>query len=308
MSVMLRRVFISYRREDTSGYAGRIYDRLQRQFPRQIFMDVSSIDAGVDFAESIEREIETSSVVVALIGKHWLDVERLSDPEDFVIREIGLALHKKIPVIPVLLRGARMPSATELPSSLKLLTRKTAVEVGETTFDRDIEVLIRALKPKLGKTVANRISIAVVLALGVLVVVLQERCPSLGSLGNSSAPISPSPGQNDNSSPSSSPLLFEPGGKWLVTSNGEFPRSMLLNLKQDHGYDASECEGVFQAVVVTSLGIKGTWSFYRPDSKLILIGKSSGLGLVIRITQRQSNSFLGVDKNNSPYKFTLVSR
>lgn len=77
MFVMPGRAFISYRRDDTSGYAGRIYDRLQQRFPHQIFMDVSGIDGGVDFVETIENEVKASSVLVALIGKHWLEGKRL---------------------------------------------------------------------------------------------------------------------------------------------------------------------------------------------------------------------------------------
>ncbi len=105
-------IFISYRREDSSGYSGRLFDRLTAQFNRdQLFMDIDAIEPGVDFVEVIERAVSSCDVLVAVIGKQWLTVtdangrRRLDNPEDFIRLEVGTALDRGIRVIPVLVRG-----------------------------------------------------------------------------------------------------------------------------------------------------------------------------------------------------------
>ena len=110
------RIFISYRRVDTPHVAGRLFDRLEARFGAgNIFMDVDSIDPGLDFAEAIERAVGSCDVLLALIGRHWSDIvdeqgrRRLDDPEDFVALEIRTALRRKIRVIPVLVDGAPPP-------------------------------------------------------------------------------------------------------------------------------------------------------------------------------------------------------
>src|SRR4051794_332108 len=92
-------IFISYRRNDTAGFAGRLYDRLHGRLPQsKIFMDVDAIDPGIDFVEAIEQSVGSCDVLIAVIGKRWLtssDEEgrrRLDNPEDFVRAEIGTAL------------------------------------------------------------------------------------------------------------------------------------------------------------------------------------------------------------------------
>jgi hypothetical protein len=96
-------IFISYRREDTAGHAGRLYDRLHDRFPQnKIFMDVDTIDPGMDFGAAIEASVSSCDVLIAVIGKRWLtsaDEEgrrRLDHPEDFVRREIATALKPRL--------------------------------------------------------------------------------------------------------------------------------------------------------------------------------------------------------------------
>ena len=122
------RIFISYRRADSAGYAGRIYDRLTAHFGEDaVFMDVDTIEAGVDFVEVLQNAVQSCDVLVALIGRGWLDIKdaagkrRLDNPEDFVRIEIAAALSRDIRVIPVLVDGASMPRSTELPDNLKPL-------------------------------------------------------------------------------------------------------------------------------------------------------------------------------------------
>jgi TIR domain-containing protein len=315
MSVMPDRAFISYRRDDTSGYAGRIYDRLQQRFPGQIFMDVSGIDGGVDFVETIESEVRASSVLVALIGRHWLEGRRLDDPEDFVNREIALALENKIPVVPVLLRGAQMPSAAELPDSLKPLARKNAVEVGESSFDRDMAALILTLEPKLGRhTAANWKLMVAAGAIALLVLVggsaiILRKVWAPASPTPTPTPMSPTPSPDRPSSPTDSAstpttlLVFEPIGKWSVITGGAAAGSVQLNLKQDQTYEMTNTEGSFQQVA-SFIGSKGTWTFNRSDMRLTLLGTGSGYGLGITFTGKDNNSFLGVDNTGVTYRFT----
>src|SRR5207247_2365741 len=105
-----------YRREDASGHAGRLYDVLAAAFGAdQVFIDVDTIEPGVDFVERIETSVASVDALVAVIGRDWLtaaDAEgrrRLDNPEDFVRLEIASALSRNIRVIPVLVEGARMP-------------------------------------------------------------------------------------------------------------------------------------------------------------------------------------------------------
>src|SRR5215469_13294202 len=113
---MSGQIFISYRRDDASYPAGRLYDYLSAHFPQsQIFMDVDNLDPGVDFVEAIEASVGSCEVLIAVIGKRWLvasDDEgrrRLDSQDDFVRLEIATALRRKIRVIPVLVDGAVMP-------------------------------------------------------------------------------------------------------------------------------------------------------------------------------------------------------
>jgi len=151
------RIFISYRRADTSHVAGRIYDRLSVHFGEDaIFMDVEAIDGGLDFVKVLEDAVQSCDVVIALIGKQWLNIKnergerRLDNPEDFVRIEIAAALNRDIRVIPVLVDGTNMPRSTELPENLKPLARRNALQVSHNSFNADANRLIshleRALK------------------------------------------------------------------------------------------------------------------------------------------------------------------
>jgi hypothetical protein len=145
-------VFISYRREDSGGFAGRIYDRLTSRLGREnVFFDVDTIPPGRDFVEVLSERVGKCDALLAVIGKHWLlsaDSEnhrRLDDPQDFVRIEIEAALSRNVPVIPVLVDGAAMPHPTDLPESLAKLVRRQAVEVSHARFDSDAERLTEAL-------------------------------------------------------------------------------------------------------------------------------------------------------------------
>lgn len=155
---MANRIFISYRREDSRGSAGRIYDHLTAHFDRdQIFMDVDTIQPGLDFVDVISSAVSKVDVLIAVIGPDWLSASdtsgkrRLDHPEDFVRLEIATALERNIRVIPVLVEGAKPPRNTELPDNLKLLARRNAIEITHNRFYSDIQRLVRALKLTLGE-------------------------------------------------------------------------------------------------------------------------------------------------------------
>src|SRR6188508_1992960 len=150
-------IFINYRREDSISTAGRLYDRLSQTFGRKnIFMDVDHIPAGVDFVAHLNTQVAACNIILVVIGPHWLEAKdenggrRLDNPDDFVVIEIATALARNIRVIPVLVDGARMPKAGELPGSLKALARRQAVEVRQLHFGRDAEALIERVNEALG--------------------------------------------------------------------------------------------------------------------------------------------------------------
>jgi hypothetical protein len=110
-------IFISYRREDSAPYAGRLYDRLCAHFGAdQVFMDVDDIPPGADFAAHIDAKVGSCDAMVVVIGKGWLTARnadgqlRLSDPSDFVGLEVSLALQRSVLVIPVLAVAPKYPS------------------------------------------------------------------------------------------------------------------------------------------------------------------------------------------------------
>ena len=145
-------ILISYRREDSAGYAGRLADRLKAHFGREnVFVDVDTIQPGEDFAEVIDQSLRSSSVVVALIGPEWLTAadtsgrRRLDRSDDFVRTEIAKALASRVRVIPALVGNAVMPEANDLPEDLQPLTRRQAIEISDTRFHQDVDRLIQAL-------------------------------------------------------------------------------------------------------------------------------------------------------------------
>ncbi len=149
---MGNRIFISYRRSDTFGTAGRLYDYLETHFGEEnIFMDVDNIKPGADFVNVLDKAIADSDVLLVMIGDTWLDAtdennrRRLDNPEDFVRLEVEKALVRDILVLPVLVQGAHMPSSTELPDGLKPLARRQAIKVEHASFRTDVERLIGAL-------------------------------------------------------------------------------------------------------------------------------------------------------------------
>ena len=153
MATSGHRVFLSYRREDSAGHAGRLADHLLDRFGQgSVFVDVESIEAGADFTAEIERAISSSEAVLVLIGPGWLDakttsgIRRLDEPADFVRREVEAALTSQVRVVPVLVGGASMPAEAELPTSIAALARRNAVELLDRRWREDVDALVDVLE------------------------------------------------------------------------------------------------------------------------------------------------------------------
>jgi len=146
-------LFLSYRREDASGHAGRLYDALTGQFPpEQVFMDIDTIEPGVDYVEVVEEAVGSCDVLLAVIGQRWLQATgetgapRVQDEHDLVRLEIEAALSRKIRVIPVLVQDSRLPSAEEMPEGLRALARRHAIAISDHRWHYDVEQLVRVLE------------------------------------------------------------------------------------------------------------------------------------------------------------------
>ncbi|HEU4841010.1 MAG TPA: TIR domain-containing protein, partial [Ilumatobacteraceae bacterium] len=146
------RIFISYRRQETAPYAGRLYDELAERFGEsQVFMDVDTIQAGADFEQEIVATIARANVVLAVVGPRWLTVSdhdgrrRLDDPDDFVRRELDAALQGDARVIPLLVQDAEMPAAEDLPEPLRAFGRRQAFILSDRRWRADVGELIGVL-------------------------------------------------------------------------------------------------------------------------------------------------------------------
>lgn len=148
------KIFISYRRDDSVGHAGRLFDRLAQEFGQtNVFRDIDTLAAGEDFVQAVDERIRGCDVLLALIGTRWLNATdedgrwRLADESDLVRMEIASALQRNLRVIPVLLQGAAMPKTKDLPGELGALARRNAVEIRDASFDRDVAQLMQLLGP-----------------------------------------------------------------------------------------------------------------------------------------------------------------
>jgi TIR domain len=155
------KVFISYRREETAGHAGRLYDVMSSRFGHaNVFMDVD-MAPGVDFVERIKAAVGGCHVLLVIIGPRWSTITngsiapRLADPGDFVRLEVEEGLRcADVNVIPVLVGGARMPGPSELPKELHPLSRRNALELSDSRWRYDVDRLLGALDRLLAGTSA----------------------------------------------------------------------------------------------------------------------------------------------------------
>ena len=140
--------FISYRRQDSAGHAGRLMDRLAARFGSDsVFMDVQDISPGQNFATSIEQTLAKCTHLLAVVGPRWLEIlkARAEAGEDLVRHEIAVGVKQGLTVIPVLVGGARMPATGELPGELAAFGRCQAVEIRDERFDDDCADMVAFL-------------------------------------------------------------------------------------------------------------------------------------------------------------------
>ena len=148
----MARIFLSYRRNDTAGHTGRIFDHLTERFGAgRVFFDVDGIEAGENFATAIEKRIRDCDTLVAVIGKTWTAVDasgqrRLDDPADYVRQEIETAFRLGVDVVPVLVGGAGVPARNDLPESLSGLLLLNALEIDDKAFLSGVDRLIVTLE------------------------------------------------------------------------------------------------------------------------------------------------------------------
>lgn len=150
-------VFISYRRDDSADVTGRIHERLLQRFARDVvFKDVDSIPLGIDFRQHLEGALGQCRVLIAVINDQWIErgiatgKRRIDDPRDQLRIELEVALRRNIPVVPVLVRKASVPSEEELPSSLKSLAYRNGIQVRpDPDFNGDMDRLIKGIEPYL---------------------------------------------------------------------------------------------------------------------------------------------------------------
>lgn len=155
-------IFISYRRSDSAGESGRLSDDLIARFgSKAVFMDVDAILPGRDFRKAIHENVGGCSVFLAMIGSEWLGAtsttgqRRLDNENDYVRLEIAAALRRDIAVIPVLVRGAHMPKAHELPEEIRDLAYRNSMELTHSRWKSDVQVLGNALTPYLEGAAAS---------------------------------------------------------------------------------------------------------------------------------------------------------
>jgi len=145
-------VFINYRREETAGEARALFNDLVAELGEgSVFMDVDNIALGRDFREVIQERLASSDLMLALVGKNWVNAtnrsgrRRLDDANDFVRLEIENALKRNIPVTPVLLQGAQMPSVEELPESLRAFAYRNGFELTHNRWESDVHEMMKRL-------------------------------------------------------------------------------------------------------------------------------------------------------------------
>lgn len=171
-------IFLSYRRADTGGYAGRLADSLEKHFgSRSVFQDVEAIAPGSNFMQAIDAAIARCQVLVVLIGDTWLTETgadghpRLDNPHDFVRLEVISGIRRRVQMIPVLVEGASMPAENALPQDLQPVARLQAIELSDSRWDYDVERLAKVIRELTGNKAAPRRKYLFAAAAGLLLAI-----------------------------------------------------------------------------------------------------------------------------------------
>lgn len=243
-------IFISYRRGTASPYARGIYERFESQFGAgRVFMDIDTMEPGVDFVEYIETAVSSCRVLIVVMGPDWLAAvddtgkRRLDDPDDFVRAEVSAALERAdVRVIPVLVANASPPGKADLPEDLVPLTRRHALEITDGRWEYDLGVLVRTVRKILAETEAApqraaegpaarvegalrsprpgwlRRPAGIAAAVAVVAVIAVAAVLVASGTGEESGGESPSAGQASTGIPTANPCRPDRG--WMVTDLG----------------------------------------------------------------------------------------
>jgi hypothetical protein len=301
-------VFISYRREDASGHAGRLYDNLVASIGKdRVFMDVDAIAPGANFVERIDTALSRSRAMFVVIGPRWAQVtdrlgnRRLDEPRDVVRREVAAALLRGILVIPVLVAGAVMPEEEELPEDVKGLATRNAVQLDDVRWSSDVDRLLsavpatatRAAEARAHRLSAHAIapsafwiafgSLAAATILGLFLGLANERFPSLVGLPPLTAMDMASGVQIvDDFLFSGINLILGLSIAWLAFDDrtarwlafGMVGTAAAFNLSSHHVFDAAVGKGIFPAGtihILFHLTVAGGYAYALmlfPDGRL----------------------------------------
>ena len=212
------RIFISYRRDDSAGYVGRLYDQIKARFgEKSVFMDIDTIPAGADFVEVIDQAVASCDVLLAVLGKQWTTItdehgnRRIDNPNDFVRLEVAAGLRRNVRVIPVLVRGAAMPSPAQLPADLQPLSRRNAFTVSDQNFHRDVDGLLEIL----GRISRRRLSLRPLATLLIVIVLGFAVYWGVTSLAGGASPSGGGPGVAATPTPAPASSDIQPiSGTW----------------------------------------------------------------------------------------------
>lgn len=148
----MSRILISHRQEDSPAHARRLYEWLRARYrDEQVFMDVDSIEPGMDFIPAIGRAVQSADVMLVVIGRRWLDAtdpsgrRRIDMGDDFVRAEIEAGLAGNVRIVPILVDGAQLPAEEDLPTSLATLNRRQALHLDDRNWQSDLDRLGRTL-------------------------------------------------------------------------------------------------------------------------------------------------------------------
>ena len=301
-------IFMSYRRDDCAGHAGRLYDRLRDHFgPENIFRDIDTIEPGQDFVDAIETAVGSCPAIVVLIGKQWASIKdaagrrRLDSPEDFVRLEVAAALQRKVRVVPVLLQGAAMPASTELPEPLAKLARLNAIDVSDTRWEYDVGRLIEALNKALGHSpgTGTPASAAAV-----------SPGPPAHGTGEGRVPFAPGSTPHSAAAP---PILGRPGqvapaqltaadfvGRWRFEDSAVIKSCINAEFQAD-----GTCQGAQTAAALGfTVNFTGRWA-YLPAAQLLqiqgLIGGFQPFSFAVMIQASTPNGLQGLGQDGLVY-------
>ena len=162
---MSRPIFLSYRRSDSGDASLRLYEAIRSRFGAEsIYMDTASTAWGEEWPNALEDAISAADVVIVVIGSGWITAQgdwgrrRIDQPDDWVRREIELALGSGKPILPVLVGDAPMPPPEALPSEIAALASRQALPLRDDDWDQHIEDLLTRLESRMSES--NRAAVA----------------------------------------------------------------------------------------------------------------------------------------------------